>query len=259
MIDIRVALLAMAAAACAFARQPGEVSRDVIADLAPTGAVRAAINLGNAVLAARDAANGEVRGVSVDLARELGRRLGAPVRLVIYTSAGQVVDAAARGEWDVAFVAVDPARARDVEFSAPYLEIEGGYIVPANSPISRLEEVDREGVRLVVGRGSAYDLYLTREIRHAQIVRAPTSPQVTDTLVAQRLEVGAGVRQQLEADARRLPGLRLLDGRFMVIRQAMATPRGRAAGARYLTAFVEDAKASGFVAGALARHGITPS
>jgi polar amino acid transport system substrate-binding protein len=134
--------------------------------------------------------------------------------------------------------------------------IEGAYLVPQGSPIRNNAEVDRDGVRVVVGAGSAYDLYLSRELRHAQIVRAPTSPAVVDTMVAQKVEVAAGVKQQLAADAKRVSGVRLLEGRFMVINQAMATPRGRAAGARYVAEFVEEMKASGFVASALQRHGI---
>jgi polar amino acid transport system substrate-binding protein len=158
--------------------------------------------------------------------------------------------------WDVAFLAVDPARATDIAFTVPYVVIEGAYLVPNESPIKANEEVDRAGTRIVVGAGSAYDLYLSREIRNATLVRAPTSPAVTDMMIAQRLDVAAGVKQQLEADARRLTGVRLLPGRFMVINQAMGSPQGRPAAARYLRAFVEDVKASGFVAQSLARHHI---
>lgn len=225
------------------------------ADLAPTGTLRAAINFGNPLLAGRDAATGEPRGVSVDLSRELARRLGVPVQLVTYEAAGKVVEALRAGAWDVAYVAIDPARAVDISYTAPYVVIEGAYLVPADSTIRSNAEVDREGVRVAVGAGSAYDLFLSRTLKHAKIVRAPTSPAVTDMLVAQRLEVAAGVKPQLEADARRIPGLRLLDGRFMVINQAMGTPRGREAGARYLREFVEELKASGFVARALEAHG----
>jgi polar amino acid transport system substrate-binding protein len=226
------------------------------ADLAPNGTLRAAINFGNPILATRDAAGGAPRGVSVDLARELAARLGVPLQLVTFESAGKVVDAAPTQAWDVAFVAIDPARGRDMLQSNPYVIIEGAYLVAADSPIHGNDEVDRAGVRIAVGKGSAYDLYLSRNLKHAQIVYAPTSPAVTDLFVAQKLDVAAGVKQQLEADAKRLPNLRLLDGRFMVIQQAMATPRGRDAGAAYLSEFIEQMKASGFVAQALARHGI---
>ena len=171
-------------------------------------------------------------------------------------AAGQVVEGLKSGAWDVAYLAIDPARAVDISYTAPYVVIEGVYLVPEASPIRRNEDVDREGVRVALGKGSAYDLFLSRELKKATIVRAPTSQAVTDLLVAQKLDVAAGVKQQLEADAKRIPGLRLLEGRFMVINQAMGAPKGRAAGAKYLGEFVEDMKASGFVARALARHGI---
>ena len=228
----------------------------VVPDLAPSGKLRAAINFGNPILAVKDPATGDPRGVSVDLARELGTRLNVPVELVLYESAGNVVAGQKAGAWDVAFLAVDPARASELHFTAPYVVIEGAYLVPVRSAIRANAEVDRAGVRVVVGAGSAYDLFLSRELRHATLVRAPTSPAVTDTLVAQNLDVAAGVKQQLEGDAKRVPGMRLLDGRFMVINQAVATPRGRAAATGYLDTFVEEMKATGFVERSLARHGI---
>ena len=251
-------VLALVAALAACATRPSAAMADaaVRTELAPSGTLRAAINFGNPILASRDAASGEARGVSVDLARELGKRLGVPVELVGYTAAGKVVEGAKSNEWDIAFVAIDPKRGADMEQTTPYVVIEGAYLVPQASPIRNNADVDRQGTRVVVGAGSAYDLFLSREIRNAQLVRAPTSPLVVDTMVKQGYEVAAGVRQQLEADGKRLPGLRLLDGRFMVINQAMAMPKGRPAGARYLGAFVEEMKASGFVAQALARHRI---
>jgi polar amino acid transport system substrate-binding protein len=223
--------------------------------LAPGGTLRAAINYGNPLLATRDA-NGEPRGVSVDLARELARRLGVPLEMVTYTAAGKVVEGIKSDAWDVGFFAIDPVRAADTDFTAPYLIIEGAYLVPEASPIRRNEDVDRAGVRVAAARGSAYDLYLTRALKQATLVHAPTSQAVTDTMLAQKLDVAAGVRQQMQADARRLPGLRLLDGRFMEIRQAMAVPKGRAAGAAYLRNFVEEMKAKGFIAESLRRHGV---
>ena len=231
-----------------------EVPAAARSELAPSGTLRAAINFGNPILATKDPSTGEPRGVSVDLSRELGRRLGVPVELVTYDAAGKVVEALKSGGWDVAYVAIDPARAVDISYTAAYVVIEGAYLVAQDSPIRSNAEVDRDGVRVVVGAGSAYDLFLARNLKQAKIVRAPTSPAVTDMFVAQKLEVAAGVKQQLEADARRIPGLRLLEGRFMVINQAMGTPRGREAGARYLRAFIEEMKASGFVAKALERH-----
>jgi polar amino acid transport system substrate-binding protein len=235
---------------------PATVAAAVVADLAPTGKVRAAINFGNPILATKDAATGDARGVSVDIARELARRVGVPVELVTFASAGQVVEAFKAGTIDVGFVAIDPDRAADISYTAPYVVIEGAYLVTHDSPIRSNAEVDRAGIRVAVGARSAYDLYLSRELKHATLVRAPTSPEVVDFFLARKLDVAAGVKQQLEADAKRFPGLRVLEGRFMVINQAMGTPRGRAAGAQYLIDFVATMKASGFVAQALARHGI---
>ncbi len=239
------------AAGCASVPPPAAIN-----ELAPGGKMRAAINIGNPILAAKDKASGELRGVSVDLARELGRRLGATVELVEYAAAGRVVDGVKTKSWDIAFVAIDPARAVDIAYSPPYVVIEGAYMVRNDSPIRENGEVDRPGIRVAVGRGSAYDLYLSRELKQATIVRSATSPQVVDQFMADKLEVAAGVRQQLEMDAKRTPGVRMLPGRFMVINQAMGTPRERAAGAAYLREFVEEMKASGFVAAALERHRI---
>jgi polar amino acid transport system substrate-binding protein len=227
-----------------------------VAELAPSGTLRAAINFGNPVLATKDPVTGEPRGVSVDLSRELARRLGVPLDLVAFNAAGKVVEAVKADAWDVAFVAIDPVRGADMDQTAPYVIIEGAYLVPQASPIKASSDVDRAGVRIVMAAGSAYDLYLTRELKQAQLVRVPTSAVVVDTMVSGTYEVAAGVRQQLEADAKRVPSMRLLDGRFMVISQAMALPKGRPAGARYLGAFVESVKASGFVAEALKRNGI---
>jgi polar amino acid transport system substrate-binding protein len=227
-----------------------------VSELAPTGKLRAAINFGNPILAGKDASTGEARGVSVDLSRELARRLGVPLELVTYNAAGKVVDALRSGAWDVAYVAIDPVRANEISYSAAYVVIEGAYLVRQDSPIRGNAEVDRAGVRVAAATGSAYDLYLTRELKQAKIIRAATSPAVTDLFLAQGLEVAAGVKQQLEADAKRIPGLRLLEGRFMVINQAMGTPKGREAGVNYLRDFIEEMKSSGFVARSLARHGI---
>lgn len=229
--------------------------RAAIAELSGTGKMRAAINLGNPILAGRGA-DGQVQGVSVDLAREAARRLDLPLELVPFNSAGSVVEAVRAAQVDVAFVALDPVRGKDISYTAAYVIIEGAYLVRNDSPLQRNEDVDRAGTRVVVGRGSAYDLYLTREIKAATLVRAPTSPAVTDMFLAQRLDVAAGVRQQLEADAKRVGGVRMLPGRFMVIEQAMGVPKPHTAAQAWLTGFIEEMKASGFVADALRRHGI---
>jgi polar amino acid transport system substrate-binding protein len=229
------------------------VSPEVVKELAPEGKLRAAINFGNPVLAQKDAATGEPRGISADLSRELGRRLGVPVDFVLFDAAGRVADAAKVSAWDIAFLAIDPERANDIAFTAPYVVIEGSYLVPANSPLRTIEDVDREGVRIAVGNKSAYDLYLTRTIKKAQLVRAPTSPAVIDVFRDQKLDVAAGVRQQLIAFATGQPDVRVMDGRFMVIEQAIGTPKGRDNALAFLKGFVEEVKASGFVADALAR------
>ena len=245
-----VLAIASLLAACATSRPSAPTS-----ELAPTGKLRAAINFGNPILASRDG-TGQPRGVSVDLARELGRRLGVPVEMVLFEAAGKAVEAVKAAQVDIAFVAIDPVRGADMLQTPPYVIIEGAYLVRNGSPIKSNGEVDRPGNRIAVGNGSVYDLYLTREVKAATLQRAPTSPTVVDYFLAQNLEVAAGVKQQLQLDAKRLSGLRLLDGRFMVIQQAMGLPKGREAGARYVTAFVEEMKASGFVAASLARHGI---
>src|SRR5262245_17950115 len=251
----RFAILVFAAlAACS--STPPKPSPEAVAQLAPGGKLRAAINFGNPVLASKDPATGEARGVSVDLSRELAKRLGVPLEVVAFTAAGRVVEAAKNNAWDIGFVAIDPLRAVDMIQSPAYVVIEGSYLVPAESSIRTNAEVDREGIRIVVGKGSAYDLFLTREIKRAMLVRAPTSPDVVNMMMKENLEVSAGVKQQLEADAKRVPGVRMLPGRFMVINQAMAVPKGRDAGARYVRDFIEEMKATGFVAQALARHGV---
>jgi polar amino acid transport system substrate-binding protein len=225
-------------------------------ELAPGGTLRAAINFGNPILARRNPATQQPEGVSVDLARELARRLALPVELVTYDAAGKVVEGIKSGAWDIGFFALDPVRAADVDFTPAYVVIEGAYLVRNESPLRQNAGVDQAGIRVVAARGSAYDLFLARELKHAKLVPAPTSQAVTDLMLAEKHDVAAGVRQQLEADAKRVPGLRLLPGRFMVINQAMAVPKGRPAGVRYLSEFVEAMKASGFVAEALRRHQI---
>ncbi len=226
-----------------------------VKELAPTGKLRAAINYGNPVLAQRDPATGQPRGISADLARELGSRLGVPVEFSTFDAAGKVFDALGSGAWDVAFLAIEPVRSAQIDFTAPYVIIEGVYVVPVNSPLRSIGDVDREGVRIAVGNKSAYDLYLSRTLKRAQLVRAPTGPAALELFVNEKLEVAAGVKQPLVEFAKANPNVRVMDGRFMAIEQAMGTPRGREAGARYLREFVEEMKASGFVAAGLQRSG----
>ena len=230
------------------------VAADLVKDLAPTGKLRAAINLGNMVLAQKDPATGDLRGVTVDLARELARRVGLPLELVPFDAAGKVFEALKAGAWDVAFLAIEPVRAAEIAFTAPYVIIEGVYLVPKDSPLRAVADVDRDGVRIAVNKGSAYDLYLTRTIKHAQLVRGENGIEL---FVRDRLEAAAGVKQPLVEYAKTDPSVRIMDGRFMEIRQAMGTPKlryqGRDAAPRYLHAFVEEMKATGFIAEALRR------
>jgi polar amino acid transport system substrate-binding protein len=232
------------------------ISTSVSSDLAPAGKLRVGINYGNPVLAAKDPASGELRGVAVDLARELARRAGLPVDLVAFESAGKMVEGLRAGAWDIAFLAVDPDRAAEISFTAPYIEIEGTYLVPAESPIHSIAEVDRAGMRVGISANSAYDLFLSRSLRLAQAVRAPDPSAAFQLIVEGKVDVVAGVKQHLVANAEKLPGARVLDGRFMAIQQALGIPKDRQAGAAYLREFIEDVKASGFVAQAIANAGI---
>ena len=227
----------------------------LIAEIAPTGKLRAVINLGNAVLARQQPDSDEPAGVSVDLARAFARLLGLEVELIPVKVAAEAVAAVTEERADIGFFAIDPGRGAGIAFTAPYVLIEGAYLVRNDSPLTDNAQVDAPGRDIVVGKGSAYDLYLSRHIQHASLVRAASSQAVVDTFLSGNYQVAAGVRQQLEADAARVPGLRLLPGRFMVIEQAMGLPRSRSARAEaLLRSFVEHAKASGEVAAALQRN-----
>jgi len=232
------------------------ISQSVKHELAPTGKIRVGINYGNAVLARRDRATGELSGVAVDLARELGRRCELAVELVAFESAGKMTAAVKSGAWDVAFLAVEPGRAGEIGFTAPYILIEGTYLTPPGSPIRSIVDVDRAGVRVGTSTGSAYDLYLSRNLALAQIVKAENPNTTFDLLVDGKVDIVAGVRQALIANSSKLPGSRVFDERFMAIEQAMGMPHGRPAGLLVLREFIEDMKTSGFVAQALERAGV---
>ncbi len=224
---------------------------------APTGRLRASINLGNPILAGTDPGTGRARGVSVDLAQALAERLGVPLELVEFTAATKSVDAVASEAADIGFFAIDPLRGAAIGFTDAYVLIEGAYLVRAESALQSNDEVDRSGTRVVVGQGSAYDLFLTRALQAATFVRVPTAVEVVETLRAGGAEVAGGIRQALAQVAAADPALRVLPGRFMVIRQAMGLPKSRGEpAAAALRAFVEAMKADGFVAEALRRHGI---
>jgi polar amino acid transport system substrate-binding protein len=232
-----------------------EITPAARADLAPRGRVRAGINYGNFILAARDPASGESRGVAIDLAMELARRLGVPVDLIAYDGVASMVDAAKVGAWDIAFLGIDPAREGEISFTAAYLEIEATYLVAAGSPIRVVADVDREGVRVAAPARANYELFLSRHLARARLVRAPSADAAYELLATGEADALAGLRQALIGLAPRLPGSRVLDGRFMAVRQAVGVPRGRDAGLAYLRRVVEEAKASGLVARAIERTG----
>lgn len=226
----------------------------VRAELLSTGKLRAAINFGNPVLAQRGS-QGEPQGVSVALARQAAERLGVELEFVTFEGAGKVVEAAPNKVWDIGFLAIDPMRADQVAFTTPYVLIEGTYLVRDVSPHQEVADLDAPGLRIAVGKGAAYDLYLSRALQHAEIVRAPTSAAAVDLFLEQGLDAAAGVRQPLEAVARQQAGLRVLPGFFTAIRQAVATPAGNDAALAWLQVFIEEMKASGFVAQALRESG----
>jgi polar amino acid transport system substrate-binding protein len=240
-------------ASCAM--QP-TVTESLRAEMAPKGVLRAGVNAGNPVIVQRDPAGGAPRGVGPDLARELAHRLGVGIEYVVFESAGAMADAVKQGAWDVAFLAVDPQRANDIAFSAPYVQIEGTYLVRKDSPLRGLDDFDRKGLRIAVGNKSAYDLYLTRTLKNAELVRVTTSQEAIGEFLARNLDAVAGVKNPLVAVAAKDPGLRVIEGNFMVIGQASGVPRGREAAVRYLREFIEEMKASGFVAASLAKSGI---
>ncbi len=225
-------------------------------ELAPTGKLRVGVNYGNFLLVTKDPAGGEPRGIAVDLARELGRRAGVPVEFVAYDGAGKMAEAVRTGAWDVAFLGAEPERANEITFTAAYLEIEATYLVPADSPLRTIMDVDREGVRIAVAARSAYDLFLSRTLQRARLMRAQGIDASFELFVADKLEVLAGLKPRLLADVEKLPGSRVLDGRFTAIQQAIGTPKGRDDGAKYLREFVEGAKASGLVTQTIENHGV---
>ncbi|UXZ94137.1 ABC transporter substrate-binding protein [Pseudomonas phytophila] len=227
-----------------------EISPAVLTDLAPDGVLRAAINFGNPVLA-QQAADGSPQGVSVQLAKALAEELGVRLQMVTFDAAGKVFAALEQAAWTVAFLAIEPVRAEQIAFSDPYVAIEGTYLVAADSAFKEVDELDRSGLRLAVGKGAAYDLYLSRTLQHAELCRAETSAAAVDLFLEQGLDAAAGVRQPLEKFAAAHSGYRVLEGAFTSIRQAMAVPRQRAAGAEFVQRFIERQKASGFVRQAL--------
>jgi polar amino acid transport system substrate-binding protein len=223
--------------------------------MAPTGRLRVGINFGNALLTRKDA-NGNPGGIAVDLARELAKRVNVPMEIISYNAAAGLADGAKAGAWDVAFLGSDPDRAAEIDFTAPYLEIDTTYLVPADSPLRIVADVDREGIRVSVSDKSAYDLFLTRELKRAKLVRAPGPNPSIDLFFADKLEALAGLRPLLVDVAASHPGTRILDGRFTVVQQAVGAVKGRDTSTKYLRDFIEDVKASGFVAKTIEKNGI---
>jgi polar amino acid transport system substrate-binding protein len=237
-----------------------EVPPAVRSEFAPAGKLRVGINMSNFLLTAKDPASGEPKGVAVDLGRELGRRLGLPVEILPYPNPGALADAAKSGAWDVGFLGAEPQRAQEIDFSAAYVEIEATYLVPAGSPIQSIPDVDRPGTRVAISAKSAYDLYLTRNLKHAELVREQGADGAFRRFVDEKLEALAGLRPRLITDHASLPGSRILEGRFQAVQQAAGVPKGRLAAADYLRGFIEDVKASGLVARAIDKnnvHGLT--
>jgi polar amino acid transport system substrate-binding protein len=224
-------------------------------ELAPTGTLRVGVNLANFLLVSKQSADG-IAGIVPDLAQELARRLGVAAELVRYPEPGAVADAARQNAWDVAFIGAEPQRAQEIDFTEPYVEIEATYLVPAGSPIRSIGEVDRKGVRIAVMNRSAYDLWLSRNIRNAELVRAESIEASWRLFVKEKLDVLAGLRPRLLQDCEKLPGARILEGRFTTVQQAIGTPKGRPAAFAYLREFAQDIKSSGLVARLIERHGV---
>lgn len=226
---------------------------------APSSTLRVGINLGNPLLAKQDATTGELSGVTIDIATHIAKYLNLPLRLIPFKTAGATVDGIKNGEIDLVFVAIDPVRGADISYTPAYIQIEGAYMVKDTSPLQNNEAVDAAGIEIVVGKGSAYDLFLTREIKHASLYRASSSQAVVDDFMAGKGDVAAGVKQQLESDAERYAGLRMLPGHFMVINQAIGIPKARPDfenTTTFLSELITELKQSGFISEAMQRHNI---
>lgn len=226
-------------------------------ELAPTGVLRVAINLGNFLLVTDQSAGGEPEGVSPDLGRAIAEKLDLPVEYVLFDTPGAVADAAAEDVWDIANIGAEPERAKTIAFTTAYVEIESTYLVPAGSPIQSVDEVDAEGNRIAVYGRAAYGLWLSENIQHAELIKTEGMDASYDLFVAQGLEALAGLRPRLVKDVEKLPGSRLLDGQFSAVQQAVGTLPERKAAAAFLQEFVDEAKSSGLIASLIEKHGVT--
>lgn len=231
-------------------------STSVISELAPTGVLRAGINLSNFLLVTGKSANGDPEGVAPDMAREIASRLGVPVRYVAFATPGELADAADENVWDIGLIGAEPQRAQKITFSPPYCEIEATYLVPAGSPIQTLADVDQPGVRIAVAGRAAYGLWLDRNIKHAELVRSDTLDDAYEQFVRDNLEALAGLKPRLISDVRRLPGARILDGKFAAVQQAIGCLRSNPTAAAFLRDFVDEAKYTGFVANLIEKHNV---
>jgi polar amino acid transport system substrate-binding protein len=230
------------------------MSASIISELAPTGVLRAAINLGNFLLVTGKSPACDPEGVSPDMAREIARRLNVPVKYVPYRTPGELADAAGSDAWDIGLIGAEPQRAETIAFTAAYVEIESTYLVPAGSPLKSIADVDRPGIRIAVTARAAYELWLARNIKHAELVRSSSLDAAYEQFVSEKLDALAGLKPRLMSDVQKLPGARILDGQFAAVQQAIGTPRRNAAGAAFLRDVVEETKASGFVASLIERH-----
>ena len=230
------------------------MSQEVVSQLAPTGVLRAGINLSNFLLVTGRSAAGDPEGVSPDMAGAIATRLGVPIKYVPYKSPGELADAADTGAWDIGLIGAEPQRAAKIAFTAAYCEIEATYLVPEGSHLKAIADVDQAGVRIAVTGRSAYGLWLDRNIKNATLVRSDTLDSAYDQFVREKLDALAGLRPRLLSDVKKLPGARILDGQFTAVQQAIGTARQNATGAAFLRSFVEEAKASGLVARLIARH-----
>lgn len=230
------------------------MSKDLVAELAPTGVLRAGINMSNFLLVTGKTASGDPDGVSPDMARAIAAKLGVPVKLIPFKSPGELGDQANNNVWDIGNIGAEPQRAETIAFSAAYCEIESTYLVPAGSPIKAIADVDKPGIRISVTGRSAYGLWLENNIKHATLMRTDTLDSSFEQFVNQKLEVLAGLRPRLIDDVKKLPGARILDGQFSAVQQAVGTPKKNKAGAAFIAKFVEEAKASGLVASFIAKH-----
>ena len=228
-----------------------EVTAALRSEFAPTGTLRVGLNMSNFLLTRTDAASGKPLGVAHDLGTELARRLGLPVEFVPHPNPGALADAANKNVWDVGFLGAEPARANEIDFTPAYVEIDSTYLVPPGSPLKTVDDVDRKGIRIIVPNKAAYELYLTRTIKNAELVREPGGDACFKRFIDEKFDALAGLRPRLVSDQAKLPGSRVLEGRFTAVQQAAGVPKGRASAAKYLSTFIEDVKASGLVAKAI--------